>query len=102
MRVISRQKIIEFTEFHGSSLGALDSWYRIIKRNNFSSFQDLRSTFPSADRIVLENGSNLTVFNIAGNNLRLIAAIHYQSQILYIRHILTHAEYDKNRWKENK
>jgi mRNA interferase HigB len=99
MRVISRQKIIEFTKLHGSSLSALDAWYRIIKRNNFSSFQDLRGTFPSADKVVLENGSNLTVFNIAGNNLRLIAAIHYQSQILYIRHILTHAEYDKNKWK---
>jgi len=102
MRVISRHKIKEFTASHGSSLSALDSWYRIIKRNNFSSFQDLRSTFPSADRVVLENGANLTVFNIAGNNLRLIAAIHYQSQILFIRHILTHAEYAKNKWKRDK
>lgn len=51
---------------------ALESWYRIVKRTDFSSFTELRQTFPSADKV-----GNLTVFNIGGNKARLLAAIHY-------------------------
>ena len=43
---------------------------------------------------------NLTVFNIGGNKIRLIAAIHYKTQCLFIRHVLTHKEYDKENWKD--
>jgi mRNA interferase HigB len=41
-----------------------------------------------------------TVFNIGGNKVRLIAAVHYNTQRLYIRHVLTHKEYDKNKWRK--
>jgi len=43
---------------------------------------------------------NLVVFNIGGNKYRLIAAIHFNRRKLYIRHVLTHTEYDKERWKK--
>lgn len=97
MRIISRQKILEFTTTHGKSSSALDSWYRIVKSSNFSTFQELRATFPSVDKVTLPNGKSLTIFNIGGNKIRLIAAIHYNSQMLFIRHVMTHAEYDKNK-----
>jgi mRNA interferase HigB len=54
----------------------------------------LREILPSADKV-----GNLTVFNIGGNKIRLIAAIHYNTQCLYIRHVLTHKEYGKEKWK---
>jgi len=95
MRVISKRKIIEFSEMHQDSENSLNSWYKIISKTDFISFNDLRKTFPNADLV-----DNLTVFNIGGNKYRLIAAIHYNRQILYIRHILTHKEYDKNKWRE--
>jgi mRNA interferase HigB len=66
-----------------------------MKRNNFDSFAALRQTFPSADQV-----GKLTVFNISGNKARSIAAIHYNRRRVYIRHVLTHAEYDKGKWKE--
>jgi len=44
---------------------------------------------------------NLTVFNIGGNKIRLIAAVHFNTQCLYIRHVLTHKEYDKEKWKKS-
>jgi len=66
-----------------------------MSRQRFTSFNMLREIFPSADMV-----DNLVIFNIAGNKYRLIAAIHFNRQKLYIRDVLTHAEYDKERWKK--
>jgi mRNA interferase HigB len=66
-----------------------------MKRRNFTSFAELRTVFPSADQV-----GKLTVFNIGGNKARLIAALHYNRQRVYIRAVLTHQEYDEGKWKE--
>jgi mRNA interferase HigB len=95
MRIITRRRIIEFGERHPDSVNSLNSWFKIISKSDYTSFSELRKTFPGADVV-----NNLTVFNIGGNKYRLIAAVHYNRKMLYIRHILTHNEYDKNRWKE--
>ena len=68
-----------------SSKTALERWSGIIKKNNFDSFAQLRETFPTADLV-----GKLTVFNIGGNKYRLIAAIHFNRQKVYIRDVLTH------------
>ena len=95
MHVITRRRLLEFAERQPDCARALDSWYRIVKRTDFASFAELRRAFPSADRV-----GRLTVFNIGGNKARLIAAIHYTGQRVYIRRILTHGEYDSGTWKE--
>jgi mRNA interferase HigB len=59
------------------------------------SFAELRALFPNADHV-----GRLTVFNIGGNTARLIAAIHYNRQKVYVRAILTHADYDEEKWKD--
>ena len=82
-----------FWERHPDSKNALLRWYKIVQKNDFASFNELRRTFPSADVIV---------FNIGGNKVRLIASIHFNRYKIYIRHILTHAEYDKGKWKVEK
>ena len=74
---------------------ALQHSYKQAKTNDFKSFAELRKTFGSADKV-----GNLTVFNIGGNKVRLIAAIHYNRRIIYIRAVLTHQEYDEGKWKE--
>lgn len=95
MRVISTKKFSDFIEGNLESKASLENWYRIVSKSDVGNFSDLRMTFPSADQV-----GDLTVFNISGNKFRLIAAIHYNRQILYIREILTHAEYDKNKWRK--
>ncbi|MDB9312491.1 type II toxin-antitoxin system HigB family toxin [Spirulina sp. CS-785/01] len=95
MHIITRKRINEFAAKHPETQTALVQWYQIIKKNNFTSFADLRTLFPSADKV-----GKLTVFNIGGNKARLIAAIHYNRKKVYIRAILTHSEYDKENWKE--
>jgi mRNA interferase HigB len=65
-----------------------------VKGQRFSNFAELKTLFSSADQV-----ANKTVFNIGGNKYRLIAAIHYNRNRVYIRAILTHREYDKGNWK---
>lgn len=95
MHIITRKRIVDFANKHPDCASALDSWYRILKHSTISNFAELRAIFPSVDHV-----EGLTVFNIGGNKARLVAAIHCNAQRLYIRHILTHREYDKYRWKE--
>jgi len=95
MHIFTRKRLVDFAAKHPDCATALDAWYRIVRHSAIANFVELRAIFPSADQVL-----GLTVFNIGGNKVRLIAAIHYNSQRLYIRHILTHKEYDTNKWKE--
>jgi mRNA interferase HigB len=95
MRIITRKRLNEFAEKHPDAEAGLKHWYKHVKSKDFKSFAELRETFPSADQV-----SGLTVFNIGGNKVRLIAAIHYNRKIVYIRAVLTHREYDEGTWKE--
>ena len=95
MHIITRKRLNEFAEKHPDVKSALQHWYRQAKTNEFKSFAELRKTFGSVDRV-----GKLTVFNVGGNKVRLIAAIHYNRRTLYIRAVLTHREYDEGKWKE--
>jgi len=94
MHVITRKRLNEFAKLHPNTKSALAQWYTIFKQNDFSSFIELRQLFPAADQV-----GKLTVFNIGGNKVHLIAAIHYNRKKVYIRAVLTHVEYDEERWK---
>jgi mRNA interferase HigB len=95
MHVITRKRLNEFTARYPETRSGLEHWYREMKRRNFASLAELRSVFPAADQV-----GKLTVFNIGGNKARLVAAIHYNRRRVYIRAVLTHAEYDAGTWKE--
>lgn len=99
MHVIAYPALRDFFIMHPKFKASLDAWYKTVSKNDFSSFNELREIFPSADVVKNASDNNLTVFNIHGNDVRLIAAIHYNTKKVYIRNILTHAEYDKERWK---
>ncbi|MDX6306097.1 MAG: mRNA interferase HigB [Blastocatellia bacterium] len=95
MHVISRKRLNEFVEQHREAKPSLAHWYGLMNRSNFSNFVELRAVFPSADQV-----NKLTVFNIGGNKVRLIAAIHYNRRKVYVRAVLTHTEYDEQSWRE--
>ncbi len=96
MRVISRRSLREFWERHSKARNSLLLWYERVTKTVIENFAQLRQMFPSADQV-----SNFTVFNISGNNYRLITYIDYQAQIIFIRAVLTHADYDKENWKND-
>jgi mRNA interferase HigB len=93
VRVLSRKAIREFTQAHADAVEPLAHWYLVSRRALWSSLADVRRDFRHADIV-----GKYTVFNIAGNKFRLIATIKYKWQVVYIRQILTHAEYDKGAW----
>lgn len=95
MHIITRKRLLEFSKKHPDSEEPLDRWYRIVKQSNYNSFSELRKTFPKADQV-----GKFTVFDIGGNKYRIIAYLVYSTKRVYIRHILTHPEYDKVKWKE--
>lgn len=95
MHVISRKALRTFWEQHPDSKAPLVRWFQIVDRTNFASFSELRRTFPSADMV-----DRFVVFNIAGNKFRLVASVHFNRGKLYIRHVLTHAEYNRGAWKK--
>ena len=94
MHVITQKRINNAKTAHPESATALDHWYRTMRSSSFRDFSELRLTFGSVDKV-----GKLFVFDIGGNKLRLIAAIHFNTGKIFIRHILTHVDYDRNNWK---
>ncbi len=94
MHVITRKALVEFWTRHPDSREALARWHKIVEKSSYQSFAELRLTFPSADIV-----GQYTVFNIGGNKVRLIASIHYDRGRVYVRHVLTHEEYNRGLWK---
>jgi len=94
VRIISKAAITEFTKTDKGALESLLHWHSVTKRAAWRHLVDVRADFPHADAVGL-----FTVFNIGGNKYRLVSVIKYRWQIVYIRRILTHAEYDEGKWK---
>lgn len=93
MRVITYKRLLDFAVVHPESSETLNAWYRTVKRSYFADPAALQATFGQVDYV-----KGLFVFNI-GKPYRLVAAIHFRGQRLYVRHVLTHAEYDRGKWK---
>jgi mRNA interferase HigB len=94
MRIFSRKILREAEEKHADLVGVLDSWYKTALRGEWKSLADVRKSYPAADGV-----GKHTVFNIKGNSYRLIVKIEYQKHLIFIKAVLTHAEYDKGAWK---
>ena len=90
MRLISNRSLREFALRYPQADAPLQAWRRLIERNRFSGFADLKALFQAVDK-----AGEFFVFNVGGNKFRVIAAIHFNTQELYVRHVFTHAEYDK-------
>jgi len=95
LHVISRKKLLEAAEAHGELGAPLDVWFRLAKKSRWKKLLEVRQTFPAADAV-----GRFTVFNIKGNSFRLITEINYQTGRVFLRNVLTHAEYSKEGWKK--
>lgn len=96
VHIISRKALKEYGSRHADTIEPLDVWYRRARKATWQSIVDVRVDYPHADAV-----GQCTVFNIAGNKYRLIVKIEYAAQAIYVKHVLTHAEYDKGRWKDD-
>ena len=91
MRVISVKTLREYWQDHRDVEGALKSWHAEAKSAGWRTPDDVRQRYPSADILP----GDRVVFNIKGNHYRLVVKIHYNTGIVFIRFVGTHAEYDK-------
>ena len=96
MRIIALRRLREFWARHSDAEASLRSWYQVARQAHWQRFTDVRAFYSSADQV-----SKFTVFNIAGNKYRLITVIHFNTGRVYVRWILTHAEYDRGVWKDD-
>lgn len=96
MHVISYRRLREYAQKHSDCRESLDNWYKIASKADWSTLVEVQSVFPTAEAV-----ANFTLFNIKGNKYRLIVSLDYESQLIYIKYILTHAEYDKESWKND-
>ncbi len=95
MHVISRKRLLDAAKRHGDLSAPLDLWYRVAKKAEWKSLDEVRQTFPSADAV-----GKYTVFNIKGNSYRMIAEINYRSRRIFVRQVLSHADYERGGWKQ--
>jgi mRNA interferase HigB len=91
MRIIALSTLRDFWEKNPDSAESLGAWYAIASRVRWSSPSDVKAAYRSASFIA----GNRVVFNIKGNDYRLIVAMHYNRQIAYIRFVGTHRHYDQ-------
>ena len=100
MRIIKVLRVREFGQKHGQAQQALERWLGLTKLGEWTSLADVRRTFGHADQITVRSGRAVVVFNIKGNDFRLITAIHYNTGKVFVLRFLTHAEYSKDAWKD--
>jgi mRNA interferase HigB len=96
MHIISMRRLREFWQQHPDAEKPLRAWFTHVDNAHWQNFAEVRHDFRSTDQV-----KRLTVFNIGGNKYRLVARIEYERQRVYIRSLMTHGEYDKNRWKDD-
>jgi mRNA interferase HigB len=95
MRIIKRGALVQFWERHPDAKANLESWYGVVRRAAWQTPVEMKQIYHNADLV-----GRRTVFNIAGNKYRLIARVNYQTQCVFVLHILTHAEYERGGWKQ--
>jgi mRNA interferase HigB len=96
MHEIGRKKLREYCQSHADSCEALDDWYKIASKAAWANLVEVQAVYPKAEAV-----GNFTVFNIKANKYRLIVSINYEKQIIYIKYVFTHAEHDKDAWKND-
>ncbi len=94
MKIISNSALRSFSIENPQADEPLQGWRRVIEKNRFANWAELKAAFNTIDKV-----GDLTVFDIGGNKYRLIAHIRFEKQIVYIKAVLGHRDYDKGVWK---
>ena len=96
MRIISEKKLREFWGIHPEAENSMREWIRVVRFADWESFSDIRKTFNHADiyRCCI-------IFDVGGNKYRIIAKVAYKIHIVFIRFVLTHKEYDEQKWQSD-
>ena len=98
VRIVSPRKVREFMDAHANSRPSLTAWLAITQRATWRTIAGVRRDFPRTDAVPMRSGRTATITNVGGNNYRVALDIHYNKGIVFVRRVMTHAEYSKNAW----
>lgn len=101
MRIITKRRLLDYAKQHPNAASSLSAWIAVAAVARWQSIADVRKVLPHADLATVRSSKTVTIFNIAGNHHRLITAIHFNTRSIFILKILTHADYSKDRWKND-
>ena len=96
MHLISIRNLRHETENYPDVIQPIEDWYAVVKKAKWENLEDVRKIYRDAEAV-----GEFTIFNIKGNRYRLIVGIDYESQTVYYKYFLTHADYDKDKWKND-
>lgn len=96
MRIISTSKLKQDAANYPDLTSVVTGWCAVVKNSEWKHLQEVKAIYPKAEAV-----GNFTVFNLKGNKYRLVVGIDYEKGIVYYKYLLTHAEYDKGRWKND-
>jgi mRNA interferase HigB len=99
MRLIGQGVLLKAARKHTDARKWLESWVATVEDATWHSLEELRVDYPSADGVKLKSEVVVTVFNVKGNEYRLITNVNYDAQLIQVLEFLTHAAYDKDKWK---
>ncbi len=100
MRIIGAKFLTDAARDYPKAGKYLAGWAKTVKGAAWRSLVDVRGTYPAADMVGVNSGKRVIVFNVCGNDYRLIVAIHFDRQRVFTLRFLTHSEYTKEGWKE--
>jgi len=98
-RIITVKKLREYFQKYPSTRPSLEHWEKTILLAKWQNPSDLKRTFNDVDPVQVASGKTVYIFNIEHNRHRLIAAIHFNSSMIFVLRIMTHSEYARNHWK---
>jgi mRNA interferase HigB len=96
MHLISIRNLRADAAQYPDAIKSINHWYATVTKSQWQNLEAVRQVYRDAEAV-----GNFTVFNIKGNNYRLIVGIDYENQTVYYKYFLTHSEYDKDKWKND-
>ncbi|MCI0389563.1 MAG: type II toxin-antitoxin system HigB family toxin [Acidobacteria bacterium] len=96
MLIANYEAIEKFAKKRAQARSRLNTWRDVTLKTLWRNFDDVKKTFPATDIY-----GNCVIFDVGGNNYRLIATINYEAEQVSIKAVMTHAEYDREKWKRN-
>ncbi len=96
MHLISIRNLRLDSSRYSDTQTVIEEWYKVVKGISWQNLEEVNQIYRDTEAV-----GNFTVFNIKGNRYRLIVDINYANQTIYYKYFLTHAEYDKDSWKND-
>ena len=101
MRIVKEAFLQDGAKGFPKTARYLDAWRKTVRSAVWQSLADVRKTYPATDAVKVASGRQVLVFNVCGNDYRLVVAAHFNRQMIYTLRLMTHAEYSKDDWKKD-